>query len=145
MAQDSTLHKTGENEHLKGDFPLGLFTKTYCKQTGCRRLYVSFVFRADEPEKIDFIKIYGDPRSNDCGCSYLEGFSDLLTLSLRRMNTSIKSEARLLVKALRDHRCNKPMGATRPSERTNSCADAIGRAIQDALGVSEAELRGRPE
>jgi len=118
------------------------FTRTWQKKTACRNVYLSVVYRDDDHSKIDYIKIYGVARSNSCGCSYLESIADLLTLSLRRIDVSKKSEARLLVKSLRDHRCNKAHMAN-PKERTLTCVDAVGRALQEALEVSEDELRRR--
>ncbi len=118
-------------------------TKTYQKKTACRNIYVSIVYKDEEPfKKIDYIKIYGESRSNDCGCSYLESTADLLTALLRRCDLRKKSEARLIIKALRDHRCNKPHMAN-PKERTSSCADAVGRALQEEFGITNDELRGR--
>lgn len=118
-------------------------TRTYAKKTACRNLYISIVYKDDDPfKKIDYIKIYGESRSNDCGCSYLESTADLLTALLRRCDLRKKSEARLIVKALRDHRCNKPHMAN-PIERTSSCADAVGRALQEEFGITNEELRGR--
>lgn len=117
-------------------------TNTYCKRTACRNLYVSIVYRDDAQDKIDYIKVYGESRDNDCGCSYLEALADLLTLILRRVSIEKKSEVRLLVKALRDHRCNKPHLAP-PGERSSSCADAIGQILQKELRLTDDELRGR--
>ena len=117
-------------------------TETYKQRTACRNVYTSIVYRDDEPDKIDYIKIYGAARSNDCGCSYLESLADMVSMLLKRCDYSKKSEARLICKALRDHRCNNPHLAD-PKEKTYSCVDAIGRSLQKALGVTEEELRGR--
>jgi len=95
-------------------------------------------YRVDEKDKIDYIKIHGTSRGDDCGCSYHEGVADLLTFSIRRIRNH--HEAIAIVKNLRDHKCHR----MRPNkEKITSCLDAIGRAIQDALNVTEDELRGR--
>lgn len=118
-------------------------TKTYCKITGCKKLYISLIYKPDDTfKKIDYIKIYGEARSNDCGCSYLEAIADLCSMLLKRLDPKKRSEMRLLVKALRDHRCNRPCLAP-PGERTSSCADAIGQVLQAELGITNEELRGR--
>lgn len=117
-------------------------TRTWCKRTGCRNLYISVVYEDSSFKKIDYIKLYAEARSNDCGCSFLESTADLCSMILKRIDTHKKSEIRLLVKALRDHRCNKPCIAS-PSDRTSSCSDAVGRVLQEALGLSNEELRGR--
>jgi hypothetical protein len=112
-------------------------TRTYAKKTACRNLY------DEEPlKKIDYIKIYGEARSNDCGCSYLESMADLLTALIKRCDLKKKSEARLIVKALRDHRCNK-QHLVNPKDRTSSCADAVGRILQEEFNITNDELRGR--
>jgi hypothetical protein len=118
-------------------------TRTYCKQTGCKRIYVSIIYKDDEPfKKIDYIKIYGEARSNDCGCSALESLADLISFILKRVDVRKRSEGRLLVKALRDHRCNKPCLAS-PKDRTLSCSDAVAQILQAELQITNEELRGR--
>ena len=115
-------------------------SRTYCKQTGCRKIYVAIVYKSDgEFKKVDYIKIYGEARSNDCGCSALESNADLISMLLKRMDVKKKSEVRLLVKALREQRCNKPS----LSGRTLSCADAIGQVLQTEFCLTNDELRGR--
>jgi hypothetical protein len=113
-------------------------TSTYKKQTPCLNLYISVVMREDEKDKVDYIKIHGTSRGDDCGCAYHEALADMLTFSIRRIRNH--NEAKLIVKALRDHKCHR----YQPNrEKITSCPDAIGRVVQDALGVTEEELRGR--
>jgi hypothetical protein len=87
---------------------------------------------------VDFVKIFGSSRSNECGCSYLETLGDLLSFSIRRIRN--KHEAVAICKALRDHKCNKQ---TPNPEHITSCSDALGRVLMDVLNVTEEELRGR--
>jgi len=113
-------------------------SKTYKKETPCLNLYISIIYKNDDPDRIDYVKIHGTSRGDDCGCSYHEALADLLTFSIRRIRNH--HEAISIVKNLRDHKCHK----MRPNkEKITSCADAIGRAVQDALKVTENELRGR--
>jgi hypothetical protein len=113
-------------------------TRTYKKETPCVNLYISIVMRDEDLEKVDYVLIHGTSRADDCGCSYHSAVADLLTFSCRRIRNH--NEAIAIVKNLRDHKCHK----MRPNkEKITSCADAIGRAIQDALNVTEEELRGR--
>jgi hypothetical protein len=113
-------------------------TRTYKKTTPCLNLYIAIVMRDDEKDKVDYVRISGTSRKDDCGCAYISTLADLLTFSIKRIRNH--NEAKLIVKALRDQKCNR---YAPNREKITSCPDAIGRAVQDALGVTEEELRGR--
>jgi hypothetical protein len=130
--QDTEAQKTDEIESI--DSP----TRTFRKSLPCLNLYIAVVYRVDEPERIDYIKIHGTNKTTDCGHSFLESMSDMLTFSIRRIRN--RNEAILICKSLRDHNCNRQQPNR---EGIKSCVDAIGRVIQEALGISESELRGR--
>jgi len=130
--------KTDEIESIDEIVGTCSVSKTYRKSLPCLNLYVAVVYKIDEPEQIDYIKIHGTNRATDCSHSFLESLSDILTFSIRRIRN--KHEAIAICKSLRDHHCNRQQPNR---EGIKSCVDAIGRVVQEALGISESELRGR--
>lgn len=113
-------------------------SKTYKKSLTCLDLYINPVF--NDEGKIEFIKIYATNKKDNCGCSFYEAIADLLTFSIRRIRNH--HEAVAICRSLRGHRC---LGNVANEKRITSCADAIARAIMEALNVSEAEVWKRPE
>ena len=126
MEKTSTLSKTDEVESI------GL-SRTYRKQAGaCGHIYVTLVFRDDKPDRVDYVKIQGCTKQNDCLGSFTEGLADLLSFAIKRIRNA--NEAELIIKALRHHRCNRII----PNEqKTTSCADAIGQVLEEVLKVKE--------
>lgn len=110
-------------------------TKTYRKLAGqCGHIYVMVVFRDDKPNRIDYIKIQGCTKYNDCGGSWAESIADLLSFAIRRIRNKYEAEA--IIKSLKHHRCNR---ITPNQEHTTSCSDAIARVLQEELKVDEEE------
>jgi hypothetical protein len=103
-------------------------SKTYRIWTPCDNIYVTIASKNEEPDKIDFIRISGGTKDNECGCSFLDSLADLLTFSIRRIRNI--HESRAICKNLRMHRCNK----VKPNrEHITSCADALGRVLEKEL------------
>jgi len=127
-----------EEENTELEVGKGL-TRVIQKMTPCGHLYFSCSYRDDDPEKVDFIKIYFSNRFGGCGSSFHEALADGLTFQIRRIRN--KHEAIAIVKNLRDHQCNQPPKLSK--DRNKSCADAIGKAVMEILGITEDELRGR--
>lgn len=100
--------------------------KTYKKVLPCLNIYICINYKEDK--KIDYIKIYGGHKNADCGCSFLESLSDLLTFSIRRIRN--EHEAKAIVKNLRFHKCNR---ITANPDRITSCVDAIGQVLEKEL------------
>jgi hypothetical protein len=108
-------------------------SKTYRKKAGqCGHIYVTITFREDKPNRIDYVKIQGCTKQNDCLGSFTEAIADLLSFSIRRIRN--KHEAEAIIKALRHHRCNRIAPS---SEHTTSCADAIAQVLQKELNIDE--------
>ena len=99
---------------------------TYKKSTSCLNLYITVGW--GENKKIEFVRIVGNNKSGDCGCSWLESLSDILTFSIRRIRN--EHEAKAIIKNLRYHRCNK---ITPNKDHIVSCVDAIGQVIERVL------------
>jgi hypothetical protein len=110
-------------------------SKTYRKLAGqCGHIYITISFREDKPNRIDYIKIQGCTKHNDCGGSWAESIADLLSFSIKRIRN--KHEAELIIKALKHHRCNR----IAPNiDHTTSCADAIAKVLQEELKIEEEE------
>ena len=102
-------------------------SKTYRKPTGCGNIYITVTFRDEAPEKIEFIRIIGSG-SNNCGGSFYESLSDMLTFSIRRIRNQYEADS--IVKNLRHHRCNKII----PNRNhITSCSDAVGQVLHQVL------------
>lgn len=106
-------------------------SKTYRKTLPCGKLYICLNYKPDG--KIDYIKTYSGKQDNDCGGSFCEAISDLLTFAIRRIRN--EHEAKAIIKTLRYHKCNKIVAN---ADHLTSCADAIGQVLEKELsGVSE--------
>ena len=101
-------------------------TRTYKKTLPCLSFYMAINYKEDG--KIDYIKIFGGRKDNDCGGSFLESMADMLTFSIRRIRN--EHEAKAIVKNLRFHKCNRCV-ANR--EHITSCVDAIGQVLEKEL------------
>jgi len=119
----------------KSDNNIGVTSrsKTYRKKAGaCGHIYVTVTFREDKPDRIDYVKIQGCNKQNDCLGSFTEAIADLLSFAIRRIRN--KHEAEAIIKSLKHHRCNRIV----PSEsHTTSCSDAIAQVLQEELKVDE--------
>jgi len=132
MEENKPVHEIGKNEHLEFIETQGI-TRTYRKRAGqCGHIYVMVVFRDDKPNRIDYIKIQGCTKSNDCGGSWAESIADLLSFSIKRIRN--KHEAEAIIKALKHHRCNR---IAPNKDHTTSCVDAIAQVLQEELKVDE--------
>jgi hypothetical protein len=104
---------------------------TYLKIT-CTKIYITIAYREDDPEKIEFVRIFGTTRTNNCPNSFFESLADLLTFSIRRIRN--EHEAKSIVKNLRHQKClNCPVN----KDHTTSCSDAIGQVLEDVLKTNE--------
>jgi hypothetical protein len=106
-------------------------SKTYKKVT-CRDLFITVAFKTDEPEKVDFVRIISSTKDGGCPVSFMEGLSDMLTFSIRRIRNI--HEARQIVKNMRFHKC---LGCPPNKDHSTSCMDAIGMVLEDALKTKE--------
>ena len=111
-------------------------SRTYVKRSACLTLYITAVYKIDEPDKIDYIKIAGHSGVNNCGNSWLEMTADHLTFCIRRIRNH--HDAVAIVKNCIRHRCNNIVAN---KEHIVSCADAIGRATAEILNVDLDEAR----
>jgi len=111
------------------DIDIGTYckTRTYKKKLVCLNLYIAICYKDDN--KIDYIKIYGGNKGeNNCGCSFYNALSDMITFSVRRIRN--KHEAEAIIKNLRYHKCNKILPN---AEHLTSCVDAIGQVLEKEL------------
>jgi len=106
---------------------------TYRKHT-CKDIYIIVVYRHDEPEKIDYIRINSSSKDNNCAVSFMEALSDILTFAIRRIRN--KYEAQAIVKNLRQHKC---LNCPPNEEHITSCSDAIGQVLNEILQVKDEE------
>ena len=102
-------------------------SKTYRKWTPCDNIYVTIVYRNDEPDKIDFIRIHGASRNNMCGASWIESMADMQTLLLSRLRLKYKGDVESLIASLANHRCNK---YTPNKYGIKSCVDALRKVYE---------------
>jgi hypothetical protein len=103
-------------------------SKTYRKFTPCGNIYTTITFKDDEPNRVDYIRISGCSKENECGGSWFETLADTLTFCVRRIRNTHEADA--ICKNLRQHRCNKIIPNR---EHITSCADAIGRVLEEVL------------
>lgn len=103
-------------------------SKTYIKSTACGNIYMTVVYRNDEKDRIDYIRISGVAKTNKCGNSWFETISDCLTFMIRRIRNN--HEAKAIIKNFRFHRCNH---ITPNKDHITSCADAIGQVLEEVL------------
>jgi ribonucleoside-diphosphate reductase alpha chain len=102
--------------------PLILSGKTVRMETGCGSLYVTI--NEDEEGVFEVFNTMG--KAGGCAASQCEAIGRLISLAWR---SGVDVER--VVKQLRGIHCQKPFGFG--DNRVNSCADAIGRAIQTFL------------
>lgn len=105
-------------------------SKTYKKFTACGNLYITIVTNLDS--KVEFIRISGNTKELDCGASFFETLSDMITFSVRRIRNQYEADS--IIKNLRYHRCNKIVPN---KEHIVSCSDAIGQVLQSVIGKNE--------
>ncbi len=113
--------------------PLILSGKTIRMETGCGPLYVTI--NQDEEGAFEVFNTMG--KAGGCAASQCEAIGRLISLAWRS-----GVDVDRVVKQLRGIHCQKPFGFGK--HRVNSCADAIGRAIQIFLkhnGSRVAEVR----
>lgn len=113
--------------------PLILSGKTIRMETGCGSLYVTV--NEDEEGAFEVFNTMG--KAGGCAASQCEAIGRLISLAWR---SGVDVER--VVQQLRGIHCQKPFGFG--DNRVNSCADAIGRAIQIFLkhnGSRVAEVR----
>jgi hypothetical protein len=103
-------------------------SKTFRKWTPCGNIYIQVAFKADSPDKIDYILIDGGNKEIDCGKSWLQSLADILTFSIRRIRNQHEADA--IVKNMRGHRCNKYVPN---KDHVGSCVDAIGQVLETLL------------
>lgn len=104
---------------------------TYKKET-CKSLYITLVYREDEPEKIDYVLISSTSKDNNCSNSLLDSLALMTSFSIRRIRN--EHEARAIVKNLRGAKCL----ACPPNKcHTTNCADALGQVLQEVLFKDE--------
>jgi len=113
--------------------PLILNGKTIRMETGCGSLYVTV--NEDDEGVFEVFNTMG--KAGGCAASQCEAIGRLISLAWRS-----DVDVERVVKQLRGIHCQKPFGFG--DNRVNSCADAIGRAIQIFLkqnGSRVAEVR----
>ena len=99
--------------------PLILSGKTIRMETGCGSLYVTI--NQDEEGAFEVFNTMG--KAGGCAASQCEAIGRLISLAWRS-----GVDVDRVVKQLRGIHCQKPFGFGK--NRVNSCADAVGRAIQ---------------
>jgi ribonucleoside-diphosphate reductase alpha chain len=102
--------------------PLILSGKTVRMETGCGSLYVTI--NEDDEGVFEVFNTMG--KAGGCAASQCEAIGRLISLAWRS-----GVDVDRVVKQLRGIHCQKPFGFG--DNRVNSCADAIGRAIQTFL------------
>jgi len=108
-------------------------TTTIAKKVGsCGNIYCLFLEDEDAFHKV---QIKGDIGKMPCGGAWLEGMARILTYSLRR-GLWEGSAYSGIVKQLKGIRCNSLVPN---EEKICSCADAIGKALDDYLKIQEKE------
>jgi len=119
---------------IETEQPIGttLNSRTYRKEVGCGHIYLTLVFREDKPNRIDYVKIEGCKKRNDCGNAPLEAIADLLSFSIRRIRNQHEADA--IIKALSNHRCNRVIPNP---DHIVSCYDAIGKVLKKELIADE--------
>ena len=104
-------------------------SRTYKKMAGqCGNIYITIVFRDDKPNRIDYLKLQGCTKTNDCGGSFMDSLADILTFAIKRIRNKYEAEA--IIKSLSCHRCNK----IKPNQdHSTSCVDAISKVLKTVL------------
>ena len=113
--------------------PLILSGKTIRMDTGCGPLYITI--NEDSDGAFEVFNTMG--KAGGCAASQCEAIGRLISLAWR---SGVKTDR--IVKQLRGIHCQKPFGFGK--NRVNSCADAVGRAMQIFMkdnGSRVAEVR----
>lgn len=103
-----------------------------CKKTTCCDIYITVVYREDEPKKVDYIRLVASSKNGGCPVAFMEALADTLTFSVRRIRT--EHDARSIVKNLRYHKC---LQCPPNKDHTTSCSDAIGQVLGKVLNTDE--------
>ena len=106
---------------------------TYKKHT-CRDLFITVVYKEDEPDRVDFIRIVASTKEGGCPVSFMEALADMLSFSIKRIRNI--HEARQIVNNLRWQKC---LECPANEEHITSCSDAIARVLEKVLKTKEEE------
>lgn len=133
---------TEENAPINegGDFDIGTTcnSKTYDKKICNQTLYINPSY--NDEGKIDSIQIYSTSKTGACISCFTQCIADLLTFCMRRIRN--RNEAKLIIKACKNHKC---LELPANENGIRSCPDAIAKALQEILGISDKELYDRPQ
>lgn len=108
---------------------------TYKKRT-CKDLYISVVYRTDEPEKIDYVLVSASSKDNNCAVSFLQTLADMTSFAIRRIRN--EHEARAIIKNLRFQKC---LQCPPNKDHTCSCSDALGQVLEQVLIKDEVQTK----
>ncbi len=95
---------------------------TLSEKVGCGHIYAIIQLKNRTFDRVDFLGAM--PKSCDCGDSFLQALSKILTFAIRRAIKEGNVEI-ALIKHLQGHRCNKPL-----YRGSLSCVDGIARVIK---------------
>ena len=114
----TTQHSQSQTEPFPGQtYP----ETTYAERIGCGILYVTVINHDDKFHRL-FMKSEAS-KTCDCGESWLQAMSGVLTFGIRRALKEGNLDLAIL-KQLRNHRCNRYSIAT-----AKSCSDAIYKIL----------------
>ncbi len=113
--------------NIETDIENSYISRTYKKET-CDKIYITIAFRQDEPKRVEFIRIFGSTKTNNCPNSFFEALADTLTFSIRRIRNNF--EAQQICKNLRYHKC---LACPPNKNHITSCSDAIGQVLEEVL------------
>jgi hypothetical protein len=108
-------------------------TITISEKVGCGHIYAIIQLKNKSFDRVDFLGAM--PKSCDCGDSFLQALSKILTFAIRRAIKEGNIEIALL-KHLTGQRCNKPIyrGAV-------SCTDAIAKLIRKYMELENGKKK----
>lgn len=101
---------------------------TYCKNTGCGKIYVTM----NEGVNGNLIEVFASMgKAGGCAASQIEAIGRLLSISLRN-----GVEPASLMKQLSGIQCHQSLVIC-STEKTLSCADAIGSCFREYMATKQ--------
>lgn len=124
VKEEETIIKINvENSSIPKERPAVLIGKTIEKTTGCGKMYIT-INQDNEGNIFEIFTSIG--KAGGCAQSQSEAIGRLMSLNLR---SGVKPE--FIVRQLKGISCHMPYGFG--SQRVLSCADAVGKALEEAM------------
>jgi len=115
-------------------------SRTHKYKLGCGSIYVTIV---RDPEDLKIIRVFANiGKAGGCAQAQTETVCRMITRAIRAGDDPSSTSKDSMVASLGGIRCHRP--AHMGSEEITSCADAIGRALNDDISIEKGDIDGLP-